>query len=70
VLAEVNGITESISEKEQTTSSSNPSRVDWYDLEMLALDWNGHSKISHNTRLKFNRFLLNHKLSERRSFLK
>jgi len=41
-----------------------------HDVEMLALDWDGHSKISHKTRLKSNRFILNHKLSERRSFLK
>jgi len=33
------------------------------------LDWDGHSKICSNTRLKSNRFISNHKLSERRSFL-
>jgi len=40
------------------------------EVEMPVLDWDGHSKMSHNTRLKSNRFILNHKLSERRSFLK
>jgi len=39
-------------------------------VEMPALDWDGHSKIRNNTRLKSNRFILNHKLSEPRSFLK
>jgi len=34
------------------------------------LDWDGHSKISLNTRLKSNRFILNHKLSEHHSFIK
>jgi len=38
------------------------------DVEMPALDWEEHSKISNNTRLKPNRFILNHNLSERRSF--
>jgi len=34
------------------------------DVEMPALDWDGHNKISHNIRLKSNWFILNHKLSE------
>jgi len=29
------------------------------------LDWGGHSKISHHTRLESNRFVLNHELLER-----
>jgi len=40
------------------------------DVEIPALDWDGHSKISDYTRLKSNRFILNHKLSELCSFLK
>ena len=35
-----------------------------HDVEMLALDWGGHSKKSHNTRLKSNRFIWNHELLE------
>jgi len=30
-----------------------------------SMHWDGLSKISNNTRLKSNRFILNHKLSER-----
>jgi len=40
------------------------------DVEMPALDWDGHSKICSNTRLKANRFISNHKLLERCSFFK
>jgi len=39
-------------------------------IHEVELDWDGHSQISHNTRLKSNRFILNHKLSERCSFFK
>jgi len=41
-----------------------------HDVEMPALDWGGYSKISHNTRLKSNRFIVNHELSEHCSFVK
>ena len=41
-----------------------------YEVEILVLDWGGHSKMSHNTRLKFNRFILNHEVSERCPFVK
>ena len=39
-----------------------------HDVEMPALDWGEHSKKSHNTRLKANRFMWNHELSEHGSF--
>jgi len=37
---------------------------------MPALDWGGHSEMSYNTKIKSNRFILNHKLSERCSIVK
>jgi len=40
------------------------------EVEMLALDWGGHSKKSHNARLRSNRFMWNHRLSEHCSFVK
>jgi len=36
---------------------------------MPALDWDGHSKIYNNTRLKSNRFILNHLLDFNLVFL-
>ena len=41
-----------------------------HDVEMPALDWGGHSKKYHNTRLKSNRFIWNHELSERCPFIR
>jgi len=41
-----------------------------HEVEMPVLDWDGHSKMSHNTRLKSKRFILNHRLLERCSFVK
>ena len=41
-----------------------------FNVEMPALDWGGHSKKSHNTRLKSNRFIWNHELSEHCSFIR
>jgi len=40
------------------------------EVEMPALDLGGHSELSHNTRVMTKRFILNHKLSERCSFVK
>jgi len=61
------------SESESTITRHNSEAVLGFlgnhDVEMPALDWGGHSKISHNTRLKSNRFILNHELSESCSFV-
>ena len=45
-------------------------QLESHDVEMPALDWGGHSKKSHNTSLKSNRFIWNHELSERCTFIR